>query len=154
MITEVRSCSWPLEVRACVFGKKKCEKHVGGRRVLNKRSLHAICSEQSCVFHGGSISLLHFSILCPRHVLHAEGAEIIAMAAVAPQADAAFGTLRFPLRLTSSLIFRASLTLFTSQKMPLYFHSHTDGFSLQLEGPGFDSRVFLQILQFFQIKSN
>lgn len=39
-------------------------------------------------------------------------AEIIAMAAAASQTDAAFGSLGAPLRLTSSFIFGASLTLF------------------------------------------
>lgn len=41
-----------------------------------------------------------------------KGAEIIAMAAAA-QTDAASGTLRAPLRLTSSFVFRASPTWLT-----------------------------------------
>lgn len=139
MTAGVRSWSRPSGARACCFygqKKKRVREACGRTPSLNQEKPSTPSAQSSGVF--SSISLLHFPVLCPRLVLHAEGAETIAMAAVAPRADAAFGTLRFP---TSPLIFRASLTLFTSQKTPPYLHSRADGFSLRREGSGFDSPV-------------
>lgn len=150
MTAGVRSWSRPSGARACCFyGQKKKKKKVreacGRTPSLNQEKPSTPSAQSRVVFF--SISLLHFPVLCPRLVLHAEGAGTIAMAA---RADAAFGTLRFPLRFpTSPLIFRASLTLFTSQKTPPYLHSRADGFSLRREGSGFDSPVCF----FFQIWS-
>lgn len=83
---------------------------MGGWLLLNKTSLHAICSRPGAVSHGGCApSRRCASPSCARDVFCSPtGAEIIAAAA---RTDAAVGAFCAPLSRTSAFIFRASLTL-------------------------------------------